>query len=125
MRTTAFCCALFAAAALAASCSAANPRYVQVIRSVFGKDAPTMICIVGVETQNDPWNPWAWSPTEDAGIFQINYLAHHWRGESKSAFRRRMADVRYAARYAHGLMLADRGRGGSGWRPWTTRWRCI
>jgi hypothetical protein len=61
------------------------------------------------------------SPTADYGLFQINFAAHHRRGESRAAFAARMFDLDRNARYAARL-----SRGGHDWGAWSwrTRARC-
>ena len=60
------------------------------------------------------WRPWAWG-YGNAGPFQANYSAHHFRGESVTAFRARFANVPYAVRWAYRL-----SRQGTYWSDW--RW---
>ena len=55
------------------------------------------------------------SRTRDVGLFQVNYAAHHKRGEAFAAFKRRMSDPERNAAFAYRL-----SRGGRDWSPW--RW---
>lgn len=87
----------------------------RAIRQVFGARAPAAIRVAGCETG---WTfyPRAVSRTGDYGLFQANYLAHHWRGESRAEFAARQFNLAYNVRWAYRL-----SRGGTDWRAWTCR----
>ena len=50
----------------------------------------------------------------NVGIFQINYAAHHYSGESWSMFVRRFIDLRRNVAFAYRL-----SSGGRDWSAWT------
>jgi hypothetical protein len=87
----------------------------RAIRQVFGARSPAAIRVAGCETG---WTfyPRAVSRTGDYGLFQANYWAHHWRGESRAEFAARQFNLAYNVRWAYRL-----SRGGTDWRAWTCR----
>lgn len=62
-------------------------------------------------------NPRAVSRTNDVGLFQINYAAHHRAGESFTSFKARFFDVNRNVAFAYRL-----SRGGTDWHHWACRW---
>jgi hypothetical protein len=87
----------------------------RAIRQVFGARAPAAIRVAGCETG---WTFYARavSRTGDYGLFQANYSAHHWAGESRAEFAARHFNLAYHVRWAYRL-----SRGGTNWRPWTCK----
>lgn len=88
----------------------------QLIDQRFRTHAPVARCIAWFESH---FYRYAVSPTADVGVFQINYSAHHQRGESFDSFKRRFFDVRTNLNYAYRL-----SSGGTSWRAWTTHYLC-
>lgn len=84
----------------------------RAICKVFGKRCAAAVRVARCESR---LNPRAVSRTRDVGLFQVNYAAHGWRGESFAEFYRRMADVQRNVQYAYRL-----SRGGTSWGAW--RW---
>ena len=96
-----------------AQAEARPTRPAKVICQVFGAHCGMALRVARCESR---LNPRAVSATGDVGLFQVNYSAHGWPGESFSEFRRRMSDVDKNVRYAYRL-----SRGGTDWyRHW--RW---
>lgn len=85
----------------------------EIIR-VFGSRAPAALRVAWCESH---WRTRAWSATSDGGVFQINYAAHHYAGESIAAFQRRMFDRVRNVAFAYRLSA-----GGTNWAPWGCRW---
>lgn len=82
-----------------------------VICRAFG---PSCAKAVEVAYCESGMRPDAVSRTRDVGVFQINYDAHHKRGESFAAFKRRMSNVERNVAFA--LRLSRGGRDWSAWR---------
>jgi hypothetical protein len=93
-----------------AAAGSAHSRSVATIRLVFGARAPAALVVARCESR---LNPRAVSPTSDYGLFQANYWAHHWRGESRAEFAARHFNITYHVRWAYRL-----SRGGTYWVPW-------
>ncbi len=106
--------AVMVAAGGARSESASRAESIRAIKLVFGPRAPAAIRVALCESR---LYHRAISPTGDYGLFQANYAAHHWRGESTRAFAVRHFNIAYHVRWAYRL-----SRGGTNWRPWTCRW---
>lgn len=85
----------------------------EIVR-VFGQKAEPALRVAWCEST---WRSRAWSSTSDAGVFQINYAAHHRAGESVEAFKRKWFDRRTNVAFAWRL-----SQGGTDWGPWTCRW---
>lgn len=84
------------------------------IKRVFKANAPAALRVAWCESR---WSSRAWSRTSDAGVFQINYAAHHHASESVRAFQERMFDLKRNVAFAYRL-----SRGGTRWRAWACRW---
>lgn len=87
----------------------------QEIRRLFGPQARVAFCIVWHESR---WRADAVSPTDDVGLFQINYATHRRHGEPFSVFRARMSRPDVNVAYAYALWRE------AGWGPWVTQGRC-
>lgn len=85
-----------------------------VICDVFGTKCAPAMRVAYCESR---LRPDAVSRTRDVGVFQVNYAAHRKRGESFTAFKRRMSDVRRNVEFAYRL-----SRGGTDWDAWVCRW---
>ena len=84
-----------------------------VICDVFGSRCAAALRVARCESGLDPR---AVSRTRDVGVFQVNFAAHRWPGESFAQFKRRLFDVEKNVRYAYRL-----SRDGTEWyRHW--RW---
>ena len=88
---------------------------IRAIRAVFGRTAPAAVRVAGCET-GWTYDSRAVSRTGDYGLFQANYSAHHWRGESRAEFAARHFNLYYNVRWAYLL-----SRGGTDWRAWACR----
>lgn len=82
-----------------------------VICETFGTKCHLAIQVAYCESR---LNPRAVSRTQDVGLFQANFAAHHRRGESFSEFRRRMSDPERNVAFA--WRLSRRGTDWSAWR---------
>jgi len=104
-----------------------NLQIERAIRKVFGpQHDDTAICIANAESSGPGpqgyWRPGmvmrfntsAWSQTGDHGLFQANYLAHHWPHESEKAFHARMSQTWYNINWAYRL-----SRDGKSFAAWT------
>lgn len=94
----------------AVDAEAQNNVAVREIQLVFGARSPAAIRVARCESR---LNPRAVSRTGDYGLFQANYSAHHWRGESTASFAARHFNIRYHVRWAYRL-----SRSGTYWFPW-------
>lgn len=83
----------------------------EIVR-VFKSNAPAALRVAWCEST---WRSRAWSGA-DAGVFQINYAAHHKAGESVAAFKTRWFDRQRNVAFAFRL-----SRGGTSWRHWTCK----
>lgn len=89
---------------------------VEVIDRRFRSHARVARCIAWFESKR---RRYAVSRTDDVGVFQINYLAHHRPGESFVSFKRRFFNVTTNVDFAYRL-----SSGGTSWGAWTTHYLC-